>query len=97
MGRWSRRVCKRRGTYLVAVEPDAAKASLLHTRLIEAGLYGSRATVLVSTTESLELPPYLASSMICESSHGAVRRWSPSQSVGCMPHCVPMAVRPCFA
>lgn len=52
--------------YIVAVEPDAAKASILRTRLIEAGLYGSRATVLVGAPESLELPPYLASSMICE-------------------------------
>jgi outer membrane protein assembly factor BamB len=51
---------------VIAVDPDASKADALRTRLIDAGLYGHRATVDVGTPESLELPPYFASSMICE-------------------------------
>ena len=51
---------------VVAIDPDASKANALRTKLVDAGLYGRRATVLVGTPESLELPPYLASSMIIE-------------------------------
>ena len=51
---------------VVAVDPDAAKAMALRTMLVDAGLYGRRATVLVGTPDSLELPPYFASTMICE-------------------------------
>ncbi|MEX2113845.1 MAG: PQQ-binding-like beta-propeller repeat protein [Pirellulales bacterium] len=51
---------------VIAVEPDANKANALRTKLVDAGLYGRRATVVVGTPESLELPQYLASSMIVE-------------------------------
>lgn len=51
---------------VIAVELDASKADALRTKLIDAGLYGRRAAVLVGTPESLELPPYFASSMIVE-------------------------------
>lgn len=51
---------------LIIVDPDADKAHALRTQLVEAGLYGPRAAVLVGSPETLELPPYLASAMICE-------------------------------
>jgi len=51
---------------VLAVDPDAAKVDSLRTKLVDAGLYGRRATVIVGTPESLELPPYFATTMFCE-------------------------------
>jgi outer membrane protein assembly factor BamB len=51
---------------VVVVEPDAAKAESLRTSLDETGLYGRRVTVFVGTSQSLQLPPYFAASMVCE-------------------------------
>lgn len=56
---------------VIAIDPDPNKASVLRTTLVGAGLYGSRAAVLVGTPESLELPQYFASSMICEDMNSA--------------------------
>ncbi len=52
--------------HIIAVEPDAARARDLRTELVQAGVYGRRAMVLVGSPATLELPPYFASSMICE-------------------------------
>jgi hypothetical protein len=51
---------------VIAVDADAVKANAVRSKLVDAGLYGRRATVVVGTPESLELPPYFASSMIVE-------------------------------
>jgi outer membrane protein assembly factor BamB len=59
---------------LIVVEPEAARAGVLRTSLVEAGLYGRRAAVFVGDSGSLQLPPYFASSMIAENaSAGAIR------------------------
>ncbi len=51
---------------VIAVDADAAKANAVRSKLVDVGMYGRRATVIVGTPESLELPPYFASSMIVE-------------------------------
>jgi len=63
---------------LVVVEPDAEKANALRTALVADGWYGRRATVLIGTPETLELPPYFASSMICEDVGSAGVKFEPS-------------------
>jgi outer membrane protein assembly factor BamB len=54
--------------HVIAVEPDAFKADRLRTELVNGGMYASRATVLVGTPESLELPPYFVSLAMVEDS-----------------------------
>jgi hypothetical protein len=51
---------------LAAVEPDAAKAGEMRTRLDRAGLYGTRATVHVGDPAGFEVPPYVATVLVCE-------------------------------
>lgn len=63
---------------VVAIDPDASKADALRTKLGDAGLYGRRATVLVGTPETLELPAYLASSMIIEDLASAGAKLEPA-------------------
>ncbi len=60
---------------IFAVDPDEEKANALRTALVTAGLYGRRATVLVGTPATLELPPYFASSIICEDHVAAALKW----------------------
>jgi outer membrane protein assembly factor BamB len=53
---------------VIAIEPDAFNADRLRTELVDCGVYGRRATVLVGTPESLELPPYFASLVMIDDS-----------------------------
>lgn len=57
--------------HVIAVDPNAASVSALRTKLVDAGLYGRRATVIVGTPESLQLPQYFASLMIVEDAASA--------------------------
>ena len=52
--------------YVVAVDPDATKVRLLRERLVAAGLYGSRADVVVGDPLRLGLPSCLASLIVSE-------------------------------
>jgi outer membrane protein assembly factor BamB len=49
---------------VIVVEADAAKAADLRERFAQAGLYGSRITVLAGDWPSLGLPPYMASLIV---------------------------------
>ena len=50
--------------HLIAVDPDRDKVNRLRERLIDAGLYGTRAEVFVGDPGQFSFPPYLASLMV---------------------------------
>ncbi len=64
--------------HLVIVDNDAARADTLRTALVAAGLYGPRATVIVGTPSSLQLPPYFASFMVCDDLAKLGDDWMPT-------------------
>jgi len=51
---------------IIAVDADAEKVRRLHEKLTEAGLYGTRAEVILADLPSFSFPPYLASLMASE-------------------------------
>jgi len=51
---------------VIAVDADAEKVRRLHEKLTEAGLYGTRAEVILADLPSFSFPPYLASLMASE-------------------------------
>jgi len=51
---------------VIAVDPDARLVNATRDRLVAAGLYGSRAEVLVGKPAEFSFPPYLASLVVSE-------------------------------
>jgi outer membrane protein assembly factor BamB len=51
--------------HVVGIDPDRGRVAQLRRTLHASGLYGQRAALLVGNAESVEVPPYLASLMIC--------------------------------
>ncbi|MBM4035353.1 MAG: hypothetical protein FJ291_26725 [Planctomycetes bacterium] len=65
-GRLAEELARQSDLYVLALEPDAAKADAARRRLGAMELYGTRVHVLSGDLPSLELPPYLASLAVCE-------------------------------
>lgn len=78
---------------VIAVEPERERAHGLRRRLIDAGLYGTRAEVFIGTPEEFLLPRYVASLLVCEDpvslAEPLARRWletlRPYGGVLCLP------------
>jgi len=51
---------------VIAIEPDAGKVMQLREKLDDAGLYGSRVSILHSDIEFADLPPYVAALVVVE-------------------------------
>src|SRR5262249_17406846 len=51
--------------HLIAIDPDAKKVQAARAQFIAAGLHGERLAVHTGTPETLSLPPYLASLIVC--------------------------------
>ncbi|MBL8826987.1 MAG: PQQ-binding-like beta-propeller repeat protein [Planctomycetaceae bacterium] len=64
-------------TKLVIVDSDAARVDALRTALVAAGMYGPRATVVERTPNSLQLPQYFASFMVCDDLSDLSTSWTP--------------------
>jgi outer membrane protein assembly factor BamB len=52
--------------HVIAVEPDAGKVQAFRERWTHAGIYGTRIAIVPGDAQSVQLPPYLASVMVCE-------------------------------
>ena len=53
---------------VIAIDPDAERVASLRKQFEEAGLYGTRISILVGDSISCPLPPYLASLIVSENS-----------------------------
>ncbi|HUT34162.1 MAG TPA: PQQ-binding-like beta-propeller repeat protein [Planctomycetota bacterium] len=51
---------------IIGVDADAAKVRALHERLVDAGVYGTRAELFVGDPFEFPFPPYLASLIVSE-------------------------------
>ncbi len=65
-GRLVEELVRQSELHLIAIDENAAKVAALRQRLYEAGLYGTRASVLVGDPVTYPLPPYLASLIVSE-------------------------------
>ena len=63
-GRLAYELAKRTDLNIYAVEPDPAKAAQARKRLDDAGLYGTRVTVLQRSLSETELPNYFANLIV---------------------------------
>lgn len=63
-GRLVEELARQSSLHLIAVDNDAAKVAALRERLFLAGLYGTRASVLVGDPLTYPFPPYLASLVV---------------------------------
>jgi len=59
------------GLKVIAVDRDKSKVDALRTKLVAAGLYGTRAEVFVGEPFDFPFPQYLASLIVCEDLAGA--------------------------
>jgi outer membrane protein assembly factor BamB len=67
-GDWLAELARQSDLHVIAVEPDPARARACRERLLAAGVYGERVSVLAGDADSVELPPYLCSFMVAEDS-----------------------------
>ncbi len=65
-GRAVEELVKQSNLHVVAVDPSASKVAALRAKLVNAGLYGTRASVLEADPMTIELPPYLARLVVVE-------------------------------
>ena len=65
-GRLVEELARQSSLHLIAVDVDAGKVAALRERLHRAGLYGTRASVLVGNPLTYPFPPYLASLVVSE-------------------------------
>ncbi|MHB1037486.1 MAG: outer membrane protein assembly factor BamB family protein [Pirellulales bacterium] len=72
-GRLVEELVRQSSLHVIAVDPDAGKVAALRQRLDAAGLYGTRASVLVGDPVTYPLPPYLANLVVSEKPDG----WQP--------------------
>jgi outer membrane protein assembly factor BamB len=52
--------------HLIVVEPDPKKVQAFRSKWLNNGLYGTRIAIIPGDADSVQLPPYFASVMICE-------------------------------
>jgi outer membrane protein assembly factor BamB len=52
--------------HLVVVEPNLDKIQTFRRQWTKSGLYGNRIAIIPGDAKSVQLPPYLASAMVCE-------------------------------
>lgn len=65
-GRLVRELARQSELRLIVVEPDPAKVEHWRRQWTAEDLYGTRVALVVGTALTAELPPYLASLMVCE-------------------------------
>ena len=65
-GRLLEELARQTELHIVAIEPEKEKVTQARQRLDAAGLYGTRVAVIHASPESLPLPQYLASLIVCE-------------------------------
>ena len=65
-GRLVEELVRQSSLHVIAVDDDADKVAALRERLYLAGLYGTRASVLVGNPVTYPFPPYLASLVVSE-------------------------------
>lgn len=65
-GRLALEIARRSELQVIGVEPDPAKAAAARALLVEAGLYGTRATIHAVKTDALPYPPYFANLVVSE-------------------------------
>ena len=65
-GRLVYEIAVRSDLKVIGIEIDAAKAAAARGFLAEAGLYGTRASILEGSLESLGLPGYFANLIVCD-------------------------------
>jgi outer membrane protein assembly factor BamB len=53
--------------HLIVVEPDSKKVQAFREFWTKSGLYGTRIAILPGDSKTVQLPPYLAGVMVCES------------------------------
>ena len=75
-GRLVEELVRQSSLHVIAVDEDAGKVAALRQRLYLAGLYGTRASVLVGNPATYPFPPYLASLVVSEKPDG----WQPSMA-----------------
>jgi outer membrane protein assembly factor BamB len=67
-GRLVEELVRQSDLHVIAVDQDADKVATLRARLLQAGLYGTRAAVLSGNPVRYPFPPYLASLVVSETS-----------------------------
>lgn len=67
-GRLVEELVRQSDLHVIAVEQDADKVAALRERLLQAGLYGTRTSVLRGDPVGYPFPPYLASLVVSETS-----------------------------
>ncbi len=65
-GRLVEELVRQSDLHVIAVDEDSNKVDTLRRRLLEAGLYGSRAAVLTGDPVDYPFPPYLANLIVSE-------------------------------
>lgn len=65
-GRLVEELVQQSNLHVIAVDEDAAKGAALRERLHQAGLYGTRACVLIGDPLTYRLPPYVANLVVSE-------------------------------
>ncbi len=65
-GRLVEELVRQSELHVIAVDEDAGKVAALRERLLRAGLYGTRASVLVGNPVTYPFPPYMASLVVSE-------------------------------
>ena len=65
-GKEVRRLAEEQNSFVVAVEPDAELVNQFREQFDEAGLYGTRVSILHAAPNEVVLPPYFAASLSSE-------------------------------
>ena len=65
-GRLIDEIVRQSKLHVIVIDRDAAKVNALRRRMDDAGLYGRRVTALVGDPFDYDLPPYIASLIVCE-------------------------------
>ena len=65
-GRLLKEVLRQSDMNIIVVEPESDKVASLRRDLDEAGLYGSRASVISGDITSIQAPPYIANMIVAE-------------------------------
>jgi len=65
-GRLAEELVRQSNLHVIAIDSDPARVAAVRHRLFDAGLYGTRVSVLVGDPSSYPLPPFMASLVVSE-------------------------------
>jgi hypothetical protein len=78
-GRLVEELVRQSDLHVIAVESDARRVAALRERLLRAGLYGTRTSVLEGDPATYPFPPYMASLVVSEHPDGLALAYDPSR------------------